>query len=114
MFLSFDAFTAESKAKTAFMAPLKVKSAIAAAAEFDSVYKYRGSQDHSYLENQSRSSKSLKILLKQKHRQLHFYITNIADFLFLISENDSRNFLPVLINMNYLENGLDSIYKTLA
>ena len=41
-----------------------------------------------------------------KHRQLHFHITNTADFLFLTSENDSINLLPLSTNMNYLENGL--------
>ena len=31
-----------------------------------------------------------------------------------MSENDSINFLPASTNMNYLKNGLDSIYKSLA
>ena len=49
-----------------------------------------------------------------KHHQLHFCMTNTINSLFLISENDSINFLPVSRNMNYLENGLDSICKSLA
>ena len=49
-----------------------------------------------------------------KHHQLHFCITNTTDFLFLISENHSINFLSVSKNVNYLKNGLDSIYKSLA
>ena len=49
-----------------------------------------------------------------KHHQLHLCITNTTDFLFLVSENDSINILPVSTNINYLENGLDSIYKSLA
>ena len=49
-----------------------------------------------------------------KHHQLHFCITNTTDFLFLISENHSINFLSVSENMNYLKNDLDSIYKSLA
>ena len=53
-------------------------------------------------------------ICKMLHHQLHFYITNTADFLFFISENDSVNFLSVSKNVNYLENGLDSIYKSLA
>ena len=52
--------------------------------------------------------------LETKHHQLHFYITNTTDVLLLISENDSIIFLPVSINMNYLENDLDILYKSLA
>ena len=49
-----------------------------------------------------------------KHHQLHFCITNTTDFLFLISENHSINFLSVSKNMDYLENDLDSIYRSLV
>ena len=49
-----------------------------------------------------------------KHHQLYFCITITTDFLFLISESRSINFLSVSKNINYLENDLDSIYKSLA
>ena len=49
-----------------------------------------------------------------KHHQLHFCMTDTTDFLFLISEDDSVNFLSLSKDVNYLENGLDSIYKSLA
>ena len=35
-------------------------------------------------------------------------------FLLLSSKNDSITFLPVSVIMNYLESGLDSIYKPSA
>ena len=57
---------------------------------------------------------NLSNAFETKHHQLHFCITNTTDFLFLISEDDSINFLSVSKDVNYLESGLDSIYKSLA
>ena len=42
------------------------------------------------------------------------YDKHFTFFLFLISENDFRNFFLVSENMNYLKNLSDSIYKSLA
>ena len=49
-----------------------------------------------------------------EHHGLHFCMANTKDFIFVSSENDIITFLPVLTNMNYHENGLDSVYKSLG
>ena len=56
---------------------------------------------------------SQKNTSEAKHDQLPLRVKNIIYFLFLISENDFISYVPVK-NVSYLENSLDSVYKSLA
>ena len=90
------------------------KSAIAAAGKFELTF--TNTEVYKIIRTSKTNQDNLNLYNtpETKHHQLHFYVTNTADFLLVISENDSENFLPVSTNMNYLENGLKSIYKFLA
>ena len=75
------------------------------------VYKYQGSQNRIVLSNQDNPN-------LQNASETKLSVTSLYDkhyrFLFLISQDDSINFLSVSKNVNYLENCSDSTYKSLA
>ena len=64
-----------------------------------------------HISKTSQDNPNLSNSPETKHHHLHFHITNTTGFSFLIS---GMIFLPVSTNMNYLKNGLDFIYKSLA
>ena len=89
------------------------KSAIAAADEFELTFTNVEVHNIVRISKTDQDYPNLLNASETKH-QLGFYITSTTEFLFLISDNDSINLLSVSTNMNYLENGLDSINKSSA
>ena len=88
------------------------KSAIAAGGEFDFMFTNTEVYKIVHISKTSQDNPNLSNASEAKHHQLRFCITNTTDFLFLIFENDCINFLPVSKDINYLENGLDSMYES--